>query len=172
MELTVGINRKSPLGAKPFKEVFVGFERVEAVRSIFGNDTDSILSALLVEVENGRGYMRINDEVGSVMVSAKYLKEGSDIYLYLDVVHELVHVRQRSEGKELWDRKYAYVDRPTEIEAYNLVVGEARRLGLKDEELVEYLRVEWVTEEEFTRMLKTLGVRGADPRPGRKRQTE
>jgi len=93
------------------------------------------------------------------VVNTKYLKEGNELHIYLDIVHELVHIRQHMEGKELWDKKYAYVDRPTEVEAYQAAVKEGMRLGLKDTDLVEYLRVEWVTEEEFSRMLRNLGVR-------------
>ena len=102
--------------------------------------------------------MRINDVKGSVIVNAKYLKNGDEVHIYLDVVHELVHIKQHMEGRELWDRKYSYVDRPTELEAYEVTVGEARRLGLKENEIAEYLKVDWVTEEEFERFLKTLGV--------------
>jgi len=158
--LGVVINRKVAIGSVPFNEVFGGFERVTAVNSIFGSRTERVLSELRVDIEDGRGYMRINDKEGSVIVSAKYLKEGDETHLYLDVVHELVHIRQHLEGKELWDRRYAYVDRPTEIEAYKVVLEEARRLGLGEKEITDYLRVEWVTEEEFGRFLRTLGVDG------------
>ena len=105
--------------------------------------------------------MRINDKKGSVIISAKYLKEGDEIHLYLDVVHELVHIKQHMEGKELWDRQYAYVDRPTELEAYRVALHEARRLGLQERDIIEYLKVNWVTDEEFGRLLRTLGVKGS-----------
>lgn len=130
MRLGVIINRDTPIGSFPFKDVFGGFEKVAAVKSIFGSGTDRVLSALQVDVEDGRGYMRINAEKGSVIVNTKYLKEGDETHLYLDVVHELVHIRQHTEGKELWDKRYAYVDRPTELEAYRAALGEARRIGL------------------------------------------
>jgi len=159
----VVINRDVALGRNRFKEVFRGFENVAAVRSIFGTNTDDVLSDLHVEVEDGRGYMRINDREGSVMVSAKYLKEGDETHLYLDVVHELVHIRQHMEGRELWDRRYAYVDRPTEVEAYKVVLDEAKRIGLQKSEIVDYLKVDWVTEEEFLRLLTTLGVKSRTP---------
>jgi hypothetical protein len=158
--LGVVINRDAPTGTLPFKDVFKGFEKISAVKSIFGGNTDGILSALQVDIEDGRGYMRINDKKGSVTVSAKYLKEGEETHLYLDVVHELVHVRQHMEGKELWDRRYSYVDRPTELEAYRVVLDEARRLGLDEKNIIEYLKVEWITDEEFGRFLRTLGVKG------------
>ena len=156
--LRVVINRKAPVGSVPFKEVFEGFEKVGAVKTIFGRRTGRVLSELRVEIEKGRGYMRINDKKGSVIVSEEYLKEGEETHLYLDVVHELVHIKQHMDGKELWDRRYTYVDRPTEIEAYKVALKEARRIGLVQEDIVTYLKVPWVTDEEFGRFLRTLGV--------------
>jgi hypothetical protein len=159
LRLGVVIHREVPAGSHSFKDVFEGFERVTAVRSIFGRRCDSVLVGLEVEVEEGRGYMRINDKKGSVMVNANYLKEGERTYIYLDVVHELVHIRQHLEGKELWDRRYAYVDRPTELEAYRAALREARRIGLSEKKIVDYLKVDWVSEEDFRRFLGTLGVK-------------
>jgi len=43
---------------------------------------------------------------------------------------------------DLFDRKYSYVDRPTEVEAYKYTVEEARNLGMKKEEILDYLKVE------------------------------
>ncbi len=159
MRPDVVVDRDAGPGTVPFTNVFKGFENVGAVKEIFGRRTKKVLEELSVELAEGRGYMRINDEKGSIVVNMKYLKEGNELHIYLDVVHELVHIRQHMEGKELWDKKYAYVDRPTEIEAYLAAVKEARRIGLKEDELVEYLKVEWVTEEEFSRMLRTLKVK-------------
>lgn len=158
--LGVVINRDAPIGCSPFKEVFGGFEQVAAVRSIFGDGIDKVLTDLEVEIEDGRGYMRINDKKGSITVNAKYLKEGEETYIYLDVIHELVHIRQHMEGKELWDKRYTYYDRPTELEAYRVALKEARRLGLTEEKIVDYLKVEWATDEEFRRFLNTLESKG------------
>ncbi|MDA4125416.1 MAG: hypothetical protein OK438_08245 [Thaumarchaeota archaeon] len=160
MKLGVVINRDVAVGSHPFKDIFGGFEKVAAVKAIFGRSTDKILTGLEVEIEAGRGYMRINDKKGSVMVNAKYLKDGDETYIYLDIVHELVHIRQHMEGKELWDKKYAYVDRPTELEAYKAALKEARRLGLKEAKIIDYLKVDWVSDEDFRRFLGTLGVKG------------
>jgi len=157
--LDVQIERNARPGLLPFTDVFRGFERVEAVRAIFGEDTDDVLAELTVELAEGRGYMRINDGKGSIMVNSKYLKEGEETHLYLDVIHELVHIRQHREGKELWDKSFSYVDRPTEIEAYSAALKEARKIGLTEEETIEYLRVDWVSEEDFRRFLVTLGVK-------------
>jgi hypothetical protein len=159
LKLGVTIERAAGPGSLPFTSVFAGFERVGAVRSIFGDDTEEVLSTLVVDVMETRGYLKIDAEKGSVVVNSGYLREGHELHLYLDVIHELVHIRQHREGKELWDQRYRYVDRPTEIEAYRAAVEEGRRLGLLEAELVDYLRVEWVPDEDFSRLLATLGVK-------------
>jgi hypothetical protein len=74
------------------------------------------------------------------------------------VLHELAHVKQFREGKELYDRRFAYFERPTEIEAYAVAVEEARRIGMGKEEIVEYLKVEWVTEEEFAKFVAMMRI--------------
>ena len=158
MDLGVCIDRNAAVGHSPFLRVFGGFEKVKAVRAIFGRRTERVLANLGVEVAEGRGYMRINDVKGSIVINAKYLKEGKELDVYLDVIHELVHIRQHHEGKELWDKDYKYIDRPTEIEAYKVAVKEARRLGLSEEQVVEYLKVEWIPEEEFRSFLGNVGV--------------
>ncbi len=158
-EEVTAIKRDPGVGPHLFTGVFQGFEKVGAVKGIFGEETQKILSELAVDVVNENGYMHINTARGSIVVSAKYLREGEEKYLYLDAIHELVHIRQHLEGKELWDRKYKYVDRPTELEAYQVAIAEARRIGLGEEGLVDYLKVEWVNEEDFRRFLVTLGIR-------------
>jgi hypothetical protein len=74
-------------------------------------------------------------------------------------VHELVHVRQFREGKPLFDETFEYHDRPTELEAYAHAVKEARRLGMSDAELYEYLKVTWMSEDEVRKLARNLGVK-------------
>lgn len=159
LDLGVIIERGTKIGTHPFVEVFGGFDQLRAVKGIFGKDTDEVLRGLSVEVSRRHGYMKIDDHQGSIVVSAKYLKEGREVDVYLDVIHELVHIRQYREGKELWDRRYEYIDRPTEIEAYRVAVKEARRLGMDDEQLTQYLKVEWISDEAFQRFLNNVGVK-------------
>jgi hypothetical protein len=123
----------------------------------------SLLREILSETEvtltaNGTRYMHVDDEDGSLVVGLDYLRDADERYLYLDTIHELIHVKQHLDGKELFDEEYSYADRPTEIEAYQCTVEEARRLGMTEEEIAQYLYVEWMTEKEFARMLETLGV--------------
>jgi hypothetical protein len=156
-----GINRQADHGSVSFSHVFPGFERVEAVRSIFQDRTEEILEDLVVDVLPRSGYLRVDDETGNIVISSEYLRTGDERYLYLDVIHELVHIKQFMDGKELFDRRYSYVDRPTEIEAYKAAVREARRIGMKEKDIVDYLRVEWITEEEFQRLLLAMEVKAS-----------
>lgn len=102
-----------------------------------------------------------------VVVSGEHLRKSPALTLYLDILHELCHVIQRWEGRELWDDKYEYVDRPTEVEAYQFAVDEAHRLGASDGYLREYLRVMWITKKQLERLWKNVGVPPAPHRRAR-----
>ena len=144
--------------ARPFSDYFKGFENVDAVRRIFGDKTEDVLRNLRVQLMWAGGYMGVNALNGHLMVNSKYLNNGDKIDVYLDVIHELVHVRQLMQGKELFDGRYSYTERPTEVEAYQYAVQEARRLGLKDQRICRYLKTEWMSDAAFKRLAKVLGV--------------
>ena len=141
-----------------FSEYFKGFEKVDAVRGIFGEKTNDVLSHLTVEFSWIMGYMYIDASDGHLVISKGYLNTGNKTDIYLDLIHELCHVKQFMEGKELFDPRYDYVDRPTEIEAYRYAVQEARRLGLSDERISCYLWTEWMGEDDFRRLAKSVEV--------------
>jgi hypothetical protein len=159
-QIKVKVLRNPKIQTHPFTNYFQGFEKVEAVRQIFGNKTDEVLRNLRVEFASSRrAYMGVSDVDGHLIVGAHYLKNGDITEIYLDVIHELVHLKQFMDGKELFESRYNYVDRPTEIEAYRVAVKEARRLGLSDKQISTYLRTEWMTDEEFKRLARTLNVK-------------
>jgi len=143
----------------PFTEYFKGLERVDAVRKIFGENTEAVLQNLKVAFTWLPGYMWIDNEDGSLIVSSRYVNNGDRTDIYLDLIHELVHVRQFLEGKQLFDVEYDYADRPTEIEAYRHSVEEARRLGLDDQQICQYLRTEWMSYDDLKRLAKALNVK-------------
>jgi hypothetical protein len=158
-KLKVKIDRDAPVKLHPFTDYFKGFEDVKAVRSIFGRNTAEVLKNLKVEFFSAKfGYMSVSDEDGHLLVSAHHLKNSEMKILYLDVVHELFHVKQFMEGKKLFQDEFEYVDSPIEVPAYKFTIEEARRIGLGRDEIIEYLKVEWVSEEQHIRLLKTLGV--------------
>ena len=154
-----------------FTDHFRGFEKVPAVRAIFGPATAKALRSLRVEFYSSKwGFMGVSDEDGHLMVSTHYLRTGNPRDIYLDIVHELVHVRQFREGKELFEDGYEYPDLPTEIEAYRTCIAEGQRLGMNDRELFEYLKVFWMSDKEVRRLARHVGVRAPPVRPRRPRR--
>ncbi len=156
----ISVNRKLKTGKYPLLDVFPGLSRSEAFRSLFNDGLrEEVLRDCRLEIVPEDAYMYIDAEAGNVCAGLDYLRKGDARILWLDILHELTHIRQWHEGKELWDRRYAYVDRPTEVEAYDVAVREARRLGMTDGEIADYLRVEWTSHEDHARLCQRLGVR-------------
>jgi hypothetical protein len=141
-----------------FTDYFRNFEKVKAVRGIFGEKTEEVLRNLKVDFTWFGGYMFVDSSNGHLVVSIRYLNSGDKVDIYLDLVHELCHVKQLMEGKELFDPRYSYVERPTEIEAYRYTVQEARRLGLSDARICEYLKTEWMSNEDLKFLANAVNV--------------
>jgi hypothetical protein len=157
------VNRSLAAGSYNLREIFSGLEEVEPLIKCVGDTSmlKHMVDRTRVTLKEEDGYMYVNDEDGSLVVGLDYLRTGPLDDLYLDVIHELVHVRQFLQGLDLFDRRYRYVDRPTEIEAYQCCVEEGRRMGMSEEEIAQYLYVEWITKKDHARLLKTLGVRAS-----------
>jgi hypothetical protein len=93
-----------------------------------------------------------------IVIGVSHLRESPALVLFLDIFHELCHVLQRHDGANLWEPGVSYVHRRTEVEAYRFVVQEAKSLGVGDEFLREYLKVEWISDDEHAELLHELGV--------------
>jgi hypothetical protein len=166
-KLKVRIERKAPTKLYPFTRYFRGFEDVPAVRELFGKRTERVLKRLKVEFFSARfGYMGTSDVDGHLLISSHHLHDGEFRTVYLDLVHELCHVNQFQHGKPLFYPKLSYVDAPSEIEAYRFTVREGQRIGMSERQLVEYLKVEWISAAEHRRLARRCGLL----RPVRKRK--
>ena len=180
--------RSTPPGRFPLLKVFVGLERTVPFRKYPGDDSRvlEIARNTWAHIFDGPGWMyvappRTPPEIRAagfrmvetpkdvIVVSRSYLANGPRIDVYLDVIHEFMHILQRKQGREIWPhRRIPYADRPTEVEAYAFSVAEARRLGVPDSYLREYLRVTWLRKAEYLRLLRNVGVTpGQSNRPGR-----
>jgi hypothetical protein len=171
-KLGVRIQRKGPTHLLPFERFFRGFGDVPAVRELFGKDTAKVLRNLKVEFFSARfGYMGTSDVDGHLLVSTHHLSDSEFRTVYLDVVHELCHVNQFRKGKPLFYPKLSYVDAPSEIEAYAFTVKEGRRIGMTNRQLIDYLKVEWITKSEHARLARRTGLvgRASQKKPHRAR---
>lgn len=157
---TIKINREVNQGTYGIEDIFDGLKEVEILRKIFGSNTelDDVFSKTKVIVDTSSHYMHVKNEDATIVIGLNHLKNSEKIILYLDIVHELVHVKQQRQGLDLYDKSYSYVDRPTEIEAYIVAVEEAKRLGMKHHEIIDYLQVEWITPDEHKRLATHVGL--------------
>jgi hypothetical protein len=142
---------------RQFMDYFKGFEKSEAVQGIFGDRTEEVLRNLKVEFIMF-GYMGVDDGDGHLMVNQRYLNNGDREEIYLDVVHELCHVKQHMDGRPLFDQRYDYVNNPTEIEAYRYAVLEAKRIGFSNQRILRYLQMEWMSDEEVKCLVNNIGI--------------
>ncbi len=155
----VRINKRIKIPSYSFTKIFSGFDDIGAVKALFGANTRKVLSGLKVKLYVGSwGYFWIDDEDFSLVCNLHYLKTGNKKYVYLDVIHELVHIKQHMNGKDLYDMDDGYVNTPTEIEAYKYAVKEARRIGMTKRQIVDYLKMEWLSDDDLKRLLKVTGV--------------
>ncbi len=103
-----------------------------------------------------RGYCYVDVAVPAVTVTEQYYRNGNDLDLYLDLAHELTHLRQHLEGENIWDHDTPYVDRSTEIEGYAVAIEEGRRLGMTEADVRNHLSNPWMSKEEVTRLLENI----------------
>lgn len=153
------VNRRLSSGKHPLAKVFPGLDADPGFATLFPDGArKEVLEKCYIEAVPEDMYMYIDDSDGHIVAGLEYLKTGEPWILYLDVLHELTHVRQWRAGRALWDRRYTYVDRPTEVEAYRVAVDRAKELGIPDREIADYIRVEWVTRGEHERLCRRLGL--------------
>lgn len=170
-------DRARTAGRYRLLELFRGFERTVPFRKYPGDDRKvrEIARGTWAYLSDGPGWMYVaprrtppevraagfrmlETEDDAIVVSRKHLENSPLMYVYLDLMHEFLHILQRHQGRELWPARLPYADRPTEVEAYSFSVAEARRLGVTDAYLRKYLHVPWIGRREFHHLLRNVGV--------------
>ncbi|MDE1728517.1 hypothetical protein [Candidatus Nitrosotalea okcheonensis] len=156
----IKINHDVENGTYYIEEIFVNLKNTEILLKIFETreNLDNVFENISVIVNEKTHYMHVQNDDASIVIGRNHLRNSEKKILYLDIIHELVHVKQQRQGFDLYDESYSYVDRPTEIEAYEIAVEEARRLGMNDSEIFDYLRVEWISDDEHKRLASRVGV--------------
>jgi len=155
------VTRQVSIGEHRLSDVFMGLENSSTLLRVFGAKADilQISRHLKLKVEGFDWGLWLDRDTGTVCISRRYLQSARLNFLYLDVVHVLVHVKQFFEGRELYDQAFEYVDRPTELEAYRYTIQEARRMGMDEDEILRYLRVDSVDDSELGKLMEKIGVR-------------
>jgi len=170
-------------GRHPLLDVFHGFERTAPFATYPGDPGDVLrvaqgTSAILTEGPGwmyvaprrtppevrAAGFRMVETRDDAIVVARGHLRNSPAIYVYLDLLHEFLHILQRRQGRELWPARLPYADRPTEVEAYSFSVVEARRLGVPDAYLRKYLEIPWIGKREFRHLLENVGLAASRPR--------
>ena len=155
------VRRYVATGEYKLTDVFSGLDSSSSLLKVFGSKTQmtKIMTHLKLRVEPSDSGLWLDRDTGTICIGSKHLTAAKSDFLYLDVIHVLVHVRQFLEGRELYDQQFEYVDRPTELEAYRYTVAEARRVGLDEDEILKYLRLDAADDSELGKLIEKIGVR-------------
>lgn len=155
------VKRSAGIGEYKLTDVFSGLETSSSLLKVFGSKAQmtKIMKHLKLRVEPTESGVWLDRDTGTICIGSRQLSSAKAEFLYLDVIHVLVHVRQFLEGKELYDQAFEYVERPTELEAYRYTVAEARRVGMGETEILRYLRMDAADDSELGKLMEKIGVR-------------
>ncbi|NQT68076.1 MAG: hypothetical protein HQ552_00680 [Desulfobacteraceae bacterium] len=156
----IQINRGLTPGQYKIADIFPEIIAKPILAEIFRSkqEIENVIANTKVIIINRHHEMSVDNQDGTITIGLNHLQQSDTEILYLDIIHELVHVRQQRDGLDLYDKTKAYVDRLTEIDAYALTVKEARRIGFTEAQILNYLQVEWITPQEHRRLAKRLDV--------------
>jgi hypothetical protein len=150
--------RTLPSGDHPYRSLLPRIDESPVARRIESPLTSlsKLLADARVRIKQREGYCFVDIVIPAIVLSEAYYQKANPIDLYLDMAHELTHLRQLAEGQNLWDHSLDYVDRPTEIEGYAVAVEEGLRLGMTEAEIIQHLSNPWMSEAETTRLRKNI----------------
>ena len=156
----IQIKRRLKPGHYKITDIFIDLKSMPILSDIFRSqqEIEHVFANTRVIIVDRHHEMSVDNQDGSISIGVKHLHQSDTAILYLDIIHELVHVRQHLDGMDLYDRTKSYVDRPTEIEAYRITLKEAERIGFTHTQMIDYLAVEWISEEELRRLAKQLNI--------------
>ena len=152
------VNRALDCGMHPYRLLLPRFEESPAARRI---ETPAIpigplIDSARVKIKKGEGYLYVDVKIPAITLIEDYYRRANPLDLYLDLAHELTHLRQLAEGRNIWDHSLHYVDRPTEIEGFAVAVEEGIRLGLTEEQVIQHLSNPWLDDDEVDRLRKNI----------------
>jgi hypothetical protein len=119
---------------------------------------EELVRAAVVHIRPDQSFCWVDEDVPCIVLSERYYKTGSDLDLYLDLLHEVTHIRQHHEGKDLWDSSFEYHRRPTEIEGYAVAIEEGRRLGMSEAAIFEHLSNPWMSPAQVKELLEAINA--------------
>jgi hypothetical protein len=147
-------------GLHPYRSLLPHIEESPALRRIESPATPigRLLDSARVQIRRRDGYCYVDVKIPAIVLSEDYYSNANPLDLYLDLIHELTHLRQLAEGENLWDHSLEYVDRPTEIEGYAVAVEEGIRLGMDEKAITHHLSNPWMSDADVARLRKNINL--------------
>jgi len=152
------VDRTLGCGLHPFRLLLPRLEespvihRIETPAAPIG----PLLDNARVKIKKGEGYCYVDVKIPAIVVIEDYYLRANPLDLYLDLTHELTHLRQLAEGRNIWDHSLHYVDRPTEIEGFAVAVEEGIRLGMTEAQVIQHLSNPWLSDDEVDRLRRNI----------------
>jgi len=145
-------------GMHPYRHLLPRLDKSPVARRIASPATPlgPLIEGARVQIKTGEGYCFVDVKAPAIILFHEYYQQANPLDLYLDLAHELTHLRQLAEGKDLWDHSLHYVDRPTEIEGYAVAIEEGLRLGMTEKQIMQHLSNPWLTSDEVARLRKNI----------------
>ncbi len=145
-------------GVHPYRTLVPRLEDSPVARRIGSAATPlgPLMDSARVRIKTGEGYCFVDVKAPAIVLFEEYYRRANSLDLYLDMTHELTHLRQLAEGKDLWDHSLQYVDRPTEIEAYAVAVEEGLRLGMTEDQVIQHLSNPWLSDTDVARLRRNI----------------
>ena len=152
------VNRKLSRGTHPYRSLLPRLEESPVARRIGTAKfpLGPLMDSARVKITSHEGYCYVDVKIPAIILAEHYYRNAGPLDIYLDLAHELTHLRQLAEGKNLWDHNLHYVDRPTEIEGYAVAVEEGLRLGMTETQIIQHLSNPWLSNAEVARLRKNI----------------
>lgn len=152
--------RDRETGEHPFLSILPVSPDSPAIRLVQTDEFSGsfLLKSAIIKIVEQEGYCWVDDTVPCIVLTSNYYKNGSDFDLYLDLIHELTHIRQVFEGKNIWDESLPYHRRPTEIEGYAVAVAECHRLGVAEEAIIKHLSNPWMDISQINELFMSISA--------------
>ncbi len=147
-------------GLHPYRTLLPRIEESPAMHRIESPATPirPLLDSARVQIRRREGYCYVDVKIPAIVLSEEYYSKANPLDLYLDLIHELTHLRQLAEGENIWDHSLDYIDRPTEIEGYAVAVEEGIRLGMDEDEVIRHLSNPWMSDQDVNRLRKNIDL--------------
>ena len=96
------IDRRLEPGQYRLTEVFADIRTYGILSAIFADaeEIDGVMAHTKVFVVDRPNEMFVDNDDGSITIGLTHLRQASDEFLYLDIIHELCHVKQHLQGRK------------------------------------------------------------------------